>query len=452
MIDYNQPWGWGLEEDSRKKRQGQNTIAPLGGGGEGDVAPSVQVVPPSEQERILAQGKQKMATTAIDKGVDGVVDYYKGPKASAMSTAPLGSQVDAGVAGAAPGVTPTVNTAMTGASEYAAEMANAAIDTGAAAEMAGEAVALGEGAVLAGEAAQTGLQVAGDAASAAGGAASMAGPLGAAVGGIMKGEYDEAAGATAGAMVGSMFGPLGTFVGSKLGGMAGNAVGSMFGFQDGTTGVDDDKNKLFEITQLTPKELINKTSFGLADKEWFQKLDPITAKLLDSKYMSGPALYDPANFGGLMGFQEGTAAVPQGGKAGGATQVAPMAASGMATHQMDQRTPAQGGGKGGAQNPAQVNPWGDTGGFQYYGEQRANVGYDPGQTGFAKISPTESVRVPATTNPTGGKAGTGPVAANPAPTPTAPPLPPTRDYGTRPGGIQGKMWDMAVDVMQRNEN
>jgi len=80
------------------------------------------------------------------------------------------------------------------------------------------------------------------AASAGAGAASSAlGPLGAAVGGAMKGEYDEAAGAALGSVLGAYFGPLGSMAGSKFGGMAGNALGSAFGLADGTSKVPDKK-------------------------------------------------------------------------------------------------------------------------------------------------------------------------------------------------------------------
>lgn len=73
------------------------------------------------------------------------------------------------------------------------------------------------------------------------------GPLGAAMSGAMKGEYDQAAGAAAGSVIGSMFGgPLGGMLGAKLGGFSGNALGGMFGLADGTTKVPDQNKSIVQ--------------------------------------------------------------------------------------------------------------------------------------------------------------------------------------------------------------
>lgn len=175
-MNYNDTWGW--SEQSTKGRAPNNTIAPLGGSNE--QAPGALVLPPSQQEQAARGALQQFATKSIGSGVDKAVDAYK--------------------------------------TADAAQAAKTAADAAMAADAVGGATDLVGGA-------------AGEAAS------SFGGPLAAAAGGLMKGEYDEAAGAAVGAMLGSYFGPLGTFAGSKVGGMAGNAAGDLLGFNCGTTNV-----------------------------------------------------------------------------------------------------------------------------------------------------------------------------------------------------------------------
>jgi len=185
MIDYNQPWGW---VTGQGKQKNNNMIAPLGASGPEGV-PAPVMGEPSLQDKMVQQVGGALANKAVDGAAKGVGEY--------MNAAPLAA---------------TSGDTLVGGVGNAAEM------TGNVSEMASAAAP-----------AAAGLQV--------------LGPLGAAMSGAMKGEYDQAAGAALGSALGSTFGPLGTMIGSKLGGYAGNAVGGLFGLADGTTKVPDDKSK-----------------------------------------------------------------------------------------------------------------------------------------------------------------------------------------------------------------
>jgi hypothetical protein len=291
MFDYNQKWGWGV--DDKRKKEIMNTLPQLQQ--EQVPGPIHAVATPDPAEQILNQAGAAVAMEAVDSAIDGATGWASKPAAYA------------GILGEG---------ASSGAGSQAAMLA----------EQTGAFGAEGLSAT----------------AGAAGSTVSSFAPLGAALGGVMKGEYDEAAGAAAGAMIGSMFGPLGTFAGSKLGGMAGNAVGSMFGFEKGTTAVGID--------------------FGQAGHHGIAH-NGLSAQL------SRPGISIP----------------PPSGKNGNPITSAPS------------------------------NPWGNTGSFNYYGEQRANPTYNPAATGFAKIGRNPSGQ------PTGGKGGTSPPGGfNPAPNPTPP--------------------------------
>ena len=202
-IDYNQKWGW----VQNPQKTTNNVLAPLGGGGGGESAPSPVMAGPSMEDKLTGAVTTAVGTKMADNAIKG-------------ATAPLAAKETAAMVGQGASAAKDSQAAML-----------AAQNLGMGAEMAGDA------AKLTGEALGAGTQATAAAAEATGAAAGlgeMAGPLGAAIGGVMKGEYDEAAGAAAGAILGSTFGPIGTFVGAKLGGMAGNAVGSMFGFAEGT--------------------------------------------------------------------------------------------------------------------------------------------------------------------------------------------------------------------------
>lgn len=191
MIDYNQPWGW-VTPGKKQQSQG-NMVAPLGGGNvEG--APTPIQAGPSTEDKLIGQMKGVLANQAVDGAAKGLGEYMSGTAAPVAASA--GDTLVGGI--------------------------------GNAAEMTGNVS---------------------DAASAAGTASSglsVLGPLGAAMSGAMKGEYDQAAGAALGSALGSTFGPLGAMVGSKLGGYAGDAVGGLFGLADGTTKVPDEKKSVVQ--------------------------------------------------------------------------------------------------------------------------------------------------------------------------------------------------------------
>jgi len=184
MIDYNQPWGWANPQAKANKN---NMVAPLGGGNT-EGAPTPIMADPSLQDQLTQRVGGALGSTAVDNISKSVADNMKVAKAAGE------------IAKADPTDVLSVN-------------------------------------------ATNGMDAASDAAGAASNSLLSIGPLGAAIGGAMKGEYDQAAGAALGSVLGSTFGPLGTMVGSKLGGYAGNAVGGLFGLADGTTKVPDDKSK-----------------------------------------------------------------------------------------------------------------------------------------------------------------------------------------------------------------
>lgn len=107
-----------------------------------------------------------------------------------------------------------------------------------------------------------GMETAVDAAGNMSSVSGYAGPIGAAVGGAMKGEYDEAAGAALGATLGATYGPIGSMIGAKLGGWAGNAVGGVMGFEKGTTAAKQPDPK--SILQSVWESMSNKGKDAVA--------------------------------------------------------------------------------------------------------------------------------------------------------------------------------------------
>ncbi len=118
-------------------------------------------------------------------------------------------------------------------SPSAADMAGA-IATEGAGEVASAAGS--QAAMLAEQTAGMGSDAVGMTAEAAGNTASMMGPLGAAMSGVMEGNYGKAAGAAAGSVAGNAVLPgIGGIIGGKLGGLFGGSLG----FEKGTKEVKE---------------------------------------------------------------------------------------------------------------------------------------------------------------------------------------------------------------------
>lgn len=122
--------------------------------------------------------------------------------------------------------------------------------------------------------------------------------------------------------------------------------------------------------------------------------------------------------GSLFGFEKGTTAVGIDSGQLGHHGISHHGLAGQVS-QTGISAPQPSGKNGAPITSAPSNPWGSTGNFNYYGEQRANPTYNPATTGFAKIGRNPSGQ------PTGGKGGTGsPGGSNPAPNPAPNPTPP----------------------------